>query len=131
MKKQLLSAACLCFLMAACGNKTEETATSSETQMPAMAKADQAVIPVTSQAPAGSGKALFERSCAMCHREMGMGTGLLARRVDVAKLEDRSDLNADYIIQAARIGIGNMPVITRGEVSDEELQAIADYLTSK
>lgn len=67
----------------------------------------------------------------MCHRDMGMGTGLLARRVDVAKLEDRSDLNADYIIQAARIGIGNMPVITRGEVSDEELQAIADYLTSK
>ncbi|MFC2953897.1 c-type cytochrome [Marinicaulis aureus] len=131
MKKQLLSAACLCFLMAACGNKTEETATSSETQTPAMAKADQEVMPVTSQAPAGSGKALFERSCAMCHRDMGMGTGLLARRVDVAKLEDRSDLNADYIIQAARIGIGNMPVITRGEVSDEELQAIADYLTSE
>ena len=30
---------------------------------------------------------------------------------------------------AARIGIGNMPAIPRGEASDSELAAIADYLT--
>jgi len=34
------------------------------------------------------------------------------------------------VILAARQGIGNMPAIPRGEVSDEELQQIADYLAA-
>lgn len=131
MKKRLLSAGCFCFFMAACGDKAEETGPSHDVVTPAPVNTGQAVMAELSEASAGSGEALFERSCAMCHREMGMGTGLLARRVDVAKLEDRTDLNADYIIQAARIGVGNMPVITRGEVSDDELRAIADYLASR
>ncbi len=66
----------------------------------------------------------------MCHRQMGMGTVILARRVDpaVAMLEARRDLPADFVIQAARSGIGNMPRISRGEVSDAQLQVIARYL---
>ena len=35
-----------------------------------------------------------------------------------------------YVITAARTGIGNMPAIPRGEVSDAELQAIAEYLAA-
>jgi len=31
---------------------------------------------------------------------------------------------------AARRGIGNMPAIPRGEVGDEELKLIADYLAA-
>ncbi|MDX9874335.1 MAG: cytochrome c [Spongiibacteraceae bacterium] len=83
-------------------------------------------------AEAQDGAMLFEEKCAMCHREAGMGTGLLARRMDaaVAKLESRRDLNAEYVIHAARIGIGNMPRIPRGEVSDAQLKAIADYLVA-
>ncbi len=59
-----------------------------------------------------------------------MGTIILARRVDpaVAMLEARPDMPADFVIQAARAGIGNMPRISRGEVSDAQLQVIADYL---
>jgi len=73
---------------------------------------------------------LFVEKCSMCHRQTGMGTVLLARRMkpDVAMLEKRDDLTEDYIIQAARTGIGNMPRITRGEVSDAQLKAIAQYL---
>ncbi|MFC7049849.1 c-type cytochrome [Emcibacter nanhaiensis] len=76
------------------------------------------------------GKALFHEKCAMCHRVMGMGTGLLARRVDEPFLEKRTDLTADYVIHAARSGIGNMPAIPRGEASDEQLEAIATYLAA-
>jgi mono/diheme cytochrome c family protein len=67
----------------------------------------------------------------MCHRQMGMGTVILARRMDpkVAMLEQRTDLNRDFIIQVARNGIGNMPRIQRGEVSDAQLETIATYLT--
>lgn len=75
-------------------------------------------------------EALFVEKCGMCHRQMGMGTIILARRVDpaVAMLEARKDLPAELVIQAARAGIGNMPRISRGEVSDAQLQVIAQYL---
>ena len=75
-------------------------------------------------------EALFVEKCGMCHRQMGMGTIILARRVDpaVAMLEARKDMPADFVIQAARAGIGNMPRISRGEVSDAQLQVIAQYL---
>jgi len=75
------------------------------------------------------GKALYHEKCIMCHDKTGMGTGLLSRRVKVAELLLRTDLNAQYIVAAARSGIGNMPAIPRGEVNDKELQAIADFLT--
>lgn len=76
------------------------------------------------------GEALYIEHCASCHGPNGMGTGLLARRVQPALLEARGNLPAQYVIIAARQGIGNMPAIPRGEVSDEELRAIAEYLAA-
>lgn len=82
----------------------------------------------TSKSP---GEHLFVEKCGMCHRQMGMGTVILARRMDpkLAMLEARHDLSADIVIAAARSGIGNMPRISRGEVSDVQLAQIAAYLT--
>ena len=79
---------------------------------------------------ATGGEALYVEHCIMCHGPNGMGTGLLGRRMDVALLEARDNLPAQYVIQAARRGIGNMPAIPRGEVSDAQMQAIADYLAA-
>ncbi|RKF20653.1 cytochrome c [Altericroceibacterium spongiae] len=89
--------------------------------------------PITlSQRPdATGGEKLYVEKCMMCHGPNGMGTGLLARRMDVPLLEERDDLTVDYVTQAARMGIGNMPAIPRGEVSDEQLEQIAQYLASK
>jgi mono/diheme cytochrome c family protein len=66
----------------------------------------------------------------MCHEQGGMGTGLLARRVQPALLEQRANLNPGYVFQYARRGLGNMPPVTPGEVSDAELKAIAAYLAA-
>jgi mono/diheme cytochrome c family protein len=73
---------------------------------------------------------LYVEKCSMCHRQMGMGTVILARRMDpkVARLEMRTDLTAEYVTAAARMGIGNMPRTSRGEVSDAQLAQIARYL---
>ena len=79
---------------------------------------------------ATGGEKLYVEHCAMCHGPNGMGTGLLGRRVQPALLEQRSGLAAQYVVMAARRGIGNMPPIPRGEVSDEELKQIADYLAA-
>lgn len=79
---------------------------------------------------ATGGEAKYVEYCIMCHGPNGMGTGLLGRRMEVSLLEARDNLTADYVITAARMGIGNMPAIPRGEVSDEDMQAIADYLAA-
>jgi cytochrome c5 len=127
---------CFSLLAIACSKKAEESAapvreTESAVGWSDYEKPSSDSDARTGAAPKSGGEALFERSCAMCHREIGMGTGLLARRTDVAKLEDRDDLTAEFVIQAARIGIGNMPAITRGEVSDAELRVIAEHLASR
>ncbi len=79
---------------------------------------------------ATGGEALYVEYCAMCHTANGMGTGLLARRRADALLEERGDLAAAFVVVAARNGIGNMPAIPRGEVSDADLQAIGEYLAA-
>jgi cytochrome c5 len=75
-------------------------------------------------------QSLFVQKCSMCHREMGMGTVILARRqpADRAILERREDLTPEYIRVAVRTGLGNMPRIPRGEVSDEQLDSIIRHL---
>lgn len=100
----------------------------------AMAASTMAMAQVAQHEPSAApldGKALFQEKCVMCHGRVGMGTGLLARRVQPPMLEQRTDLAADYVVAAARTGIGNMPPIPRGEASDAQLGAIAAYLSAK
>ena len=87
-------------------------------------------ITMVQRPDATGGEALYVEHCISCHGPNGMGTGLLARRMEVALLEQRDNLPAAYVVQAARLGIGNMPSIPRGEVNDEELQLIAEYLAA-
>ncbi len=86
---------------------------------------------VSSRLNAGPGERLYLDKCAMCHGPNGMGTGLLARRAEQPLLEKRTDLTPEFVIQAVRMGIGNMPAIPRGEASDAQLKQIADYLSTK
>ena len=79
---------------------------------------------------AAGGEALYVEFCAMCHAPNGMGHGLLGRRIDTPDLEKRDNLPAQYVVLAARQGIGNMPAIPRGEESDAELQELAEYLAA-
>lgn len=78
-----------------------------------------------------AGRRLYEEKCGMCHAAGGMGTGLLARRYPPGQelLEQRSNLTPTFIEVAVRSGIGNMPRISRAEVSDEQLALISRYLS--
>lgn len=77
------------------------------------------------------GAAVYAEMCGMCHQTNGMGVGILSRRADASKglLEERTDLSAAVVKVVVRNGIGNMPRISRGEVSDAQLDAIASYLS--
>jgi mono/diheme cytochrome c family protein len=87
---------------------------------------------VAQAADTAAGKSLFTERCGMCHQTNGMGVGLLSRRPgDTSKglLENRTDLSAAVVKVVVRNGIVNMPRISRAEVSDPQLAAIADYLS--
>ena len=89
-----------------------------------------AALAGAAQPAARDGRQLFHQKCGMCHDAGGMGAGLLARRIQPALLEERSGLAAGYVFQYARRGLGNMPPIAAGEVSDAQLKAIAAYLAA-
>lgn len=76
---------------------------------------------------------LFAEKCGMCHRAQGMGTTLLQRRYDPerALLENRRDLAPEFIRTVVRSGFNNMFPISRGEVSDAQLDQIIAHLTQE
>jgi mono/diheme cytochrome c family protein len=81
------------------------------------------------------GAALFSNLCGACHLAGGMGTNLLTKqRVVVGEppesglLENRKDLTQNYVKIIVRRGRMAMPSLTRVEVTDAELDAIAAYL---
>ncbi len=81
--------------------------------------------------PAGkSGQQSYIERCGGCHLEGGFGTRVLSRRVPEgeAMLEKRSALPAAFVKLAVRRGIGSMPQIRPAELSDAELERIAQYL---
>ena len=77
-----------------------------------------------------NGERMFQRRCGVCHLEGGMGTMVLARRLppEQAKLQDRRDLRPELVVTTVREGMGAMPRMTRVDVTDAELNAIAAYL---
>jgi mono/diheme cytochrome c family protein len=78
------------------------------------------------------GRAAFTHRCAMCHREGQTGTFILARRLGKEKslLEQRTDLQPDYIRQVVRAGLVNMPRLSRVEMPDPDLDGVIAYLVS-
>jgi cytochrome c5 len=77
------------------------------------------------------GRDQYKAECALCHEKGGPGSYRLSLRVgpEAAYIARRDDLDPTYIHNAARLGIGIMPRITRVEVTDENMDAIIAYLT--
>lgn len=86
---------------------------------------------VFAHAAAGDPEAVFLARCQYCHVQLGPGTITLARRLgeEDALLANRTDLTEDYVKTVVRHGLNTMPALTRVEVSDAELELIAEYLT--
>jgi mono/diheme cytochrome c family protein len=81
------------------------------------------------------GAALFSNRCGACHLAGGMGTNLLTKQRMAAGLPpesgllaNRKDLTITYVKVVVRKGKLAMPPLSRVEVTDTELDAIARYL---
>ncbi len=126
--------------LAAC-NAAEEPKTAPSAQKTA-AKGPPAGGPppippyqMRAEAGASGGEALFSNKCGACHLAGGMGTNLLTKQMLAAKrppqdgmLANRTDLAADYVKTVVRNGKMAMPRLTKVDVTDTQLDAIADYL---
>jgi len=127
MRSFIASTAAL--LLAACSVAQGQTGDTAPAAPPGPAPMPEPIT-MADRPGATGGEALYVEYCIMCHGPNGMGTGLLARRSDQPDLEKRSNTPVRFVFLAARQGIGNMPAIPRGEVSDEELSLIANYLAA-
>lgn len=81
------------------------------------------------------GAVLFSNRCGACHLAGGMGTNLLTKQRMAAGLPpesgllaNRKDLTLAYVKVVVRKGKLAMPPLSRVEVTDAELDAIARYL---
>lgn len=129
---RLIAAALLLGTFAACSSGAEQGKAAPEGPPAGGPPPAPAPVTLASRPAAGEGEKLYVEKCIMCHGANGMGSGLLARRGKGFEpdLEKRKDVSKDYVILAARRGIGNMPSIPRGELSDADLAKVADYLAS-
>ena len=137
MRKDLAAGALVALLLAGCASvavaQGGDLVAAPAAEAPTQRGGSPMPQPITmAQRPgATGGEALYVEYCIACHGPNGMGTGLLQRAGRPQPLlEQRGGLPAQFVITAARNGIGNMPAIPRGEVSDEQMQAIADYLAA-
>jgi mono/diheme cytochrome c family protein len=79
---------------------------------------------------ADEGENLYQKNCGICHNPGGAGFLQLIHRYgpEQAVLTNRKQLPAQFIQIVVRNGQGNMPPLTKNNVSDSELLAIAQYL---
>ncbi|MBS0367044.1 MAG: cytochrome c [Proteobacteria bacterium] len=76
----------------------------------------------------------YQNSCSVCHGPMPErpGTRALAAKYKgslPAMLEDRTDMQPEFIRYIVRNGISVMPPFRKTEVTDAQLDAIVAYLT--
>ena len=85
-------------------------------------------------ADAQSGQHTYERWCAACHAAGDDFPGTVALRAKYKGavpevLAERQDLSPDLIKYYVRNGVSIMPTFRKTEISDAELNELANYLT--
>ena len=82
------------------------------------------------------GKQVYKKWCAPCHAPGDLYPGTLALRAKYKgalpdALEQRTDLNPEMVKYFVRNGVTIMPFFRKTEISDAELNAVADFLTKQ
>ena len=95
-----------------------------------------AIVPIAALSQTEEPRApeqVFSTRCAYCHDATGWGTRALARRMpeSEAPLLDRKDLPPAYTVYVVRRGIGSMPQFNPSELTDKELESLANWLENR
>jgi len=87
-------------------------------------------------APSKTGAQLFGYWCATCHGRGANMPGTVALEAKYeghlpAALEDRTELKPEFVRHFVRHGVSIMPFFRKTEISDRELDLIANYLVRR
>ena len=78
------------------------------------------------------GERVFQQWCIHCHGEDNSGPGTLRlawdKGEDKSLLTERDDLNREYVRVVVRRGLDEMPSFRITEISEAELNALAEFL---
>lgn len=82
------------------------------------------------------GKQVYDYWCQSCHGEEALKPGTAALEAKYqgaipAALEGRTDLTPEFVKLMVRQGISMMPFFRPTEISDPDLEALAQYLAEK
>ena len=90
--------------------------------------------PVHAQDADNLGKETYDLWCGICHDagEGFAGTQMLAltRAEGLSVMKDNDTLVGPYIELVVRKGLGMMPVFRKTEITDEQLEALIEYIGS-
>lgn len=96
----------------------------------------RAELPEGNRLAAGrDAETVYLHACGYCHLPGGMGTNLVTKQrmamgesPEMGLLTNREDLTADYVKQVVRQGKAAMPPQTRVDITDAELEEVANWL---
>lgn len=82
------------------------------------------------------GKQVYQKWCSACHAPGDLYPGTLALRAKYRgalpdTLEQRTDLTPEMVKYYVRNGVSVMPFFRKTEISDVELNAVADFLAKQ
>lgn len=119
----------LALVLASCGNDGADSETSASAQKPAS-------VPPSERTPVAlnTGEELFTHYCIQCHGEGEgkPGANMLEQKHGKEKriIKGRDDLPAIYITTVIRNGLIEMAPFRFTEISDAQLELIAEYVRS-
>jgi mono/diheme cytochrome c family protein len=100
-----------------------------------LARADELNARATPSGQMPSGQEVFQRHCVHCHGPGSDAVGTLqlarTRGQDKALLTERKDLPPEYIRIVVRHGLRAMPAFVPSDLTDAQLEALTDFLTSR
>lgn len=115
------AAACLCVTVGVAAAQQQPVRDIERADLPGRQVFEQQCAPCHGTGPGDDGSATLPGTAALDAKYQGRLPG---------QLELRSDLSAPVLTLFVRRGSGAMPMFRKGELTDQQIEQIADYLSA-
>lgn len=86
-----------------------------------------AIVAVSALPALASGEELYDKKCAMCHGKDGVAKKMAEGSANLNDPEWQKSTSVEAVVEMVKAGKGKMKGY-EGKLSDEEIQAVAEYV---